>query len=216
MLSMQQLQTEVGKWSRANFDNQQTKITFMVVDAHGPDQRPHPAHVCLEEIAPLLGIGEELGELCEAGNNADTKDAVGDIVIYVCDYAARSGAKLPHQLHVDLEGRVLDPLLGLTGAVGRLYHAHLKQMQGIRKDGDKPTNVKIDEALGLLLYYLDQFVRNTFTGSTLLMIANDTWHGVVKKRDWKKDPEQGGGHAHNLETPPAEDPLPAAGTPLSE
>ncbi len=80
-ISLRQLQSEVGEWSYDNFGLQQS-------------------------YRPLLGIGEELGEL----NHAHLKreqgirgkqdyreaqmDAIGDLVIYLCDYCAKEGIDL--------------------------------------------------------------------------------------------------------------------------
>lgn len=55
---------------------------------------------------PLLGVGEEVGELMHAhlkseqkirinqDHMADKKDAIGDIVIYLADYCTREGISL--------------------------------------------------------------------------------------------------------------------------
>lgn len=71
------LQNQVHEWSKANFGDQ-------------------PAY------RPLLGISEEVGELCHAhlkteqnirmeeDHEAARKDAIGDIVVYLCDYCSRS------------------------------------------------------------------------------------------------------------------------------
>lgn len=80
-LDLRELQDEVGEWSHDNFGDQ-------------------PSH------RPLLGIGEEVGEL----NHAHLKreqgirgkqdyreaqiDAVADIVIYLCDYCRLEGIDL--------------------------------------------------------------------------------------------------------------------------
>jgi NTP pyrophosphatase (non-canonical NTP hydrolase) len=76
------LQKEVGEWSRRNFPNNKT-------------------------YHPLLGIGEETGELMHAHlkleqgirgtpeeHVAAKKDAVGDIMIYMADYCERNGLDL--------------------------------------------------------------------------------------------------------------------------
>lgn len=79
---LQMFQLAVGAWSRMNF----------------PGNLPHH---------PLLGIGEESGELmhahlkCEQGirgtaaqHVAAKKDAVGDIIIYLADYCERNDIDL--------------------------------------------------------------------------------------------------------------------------
>jgi hypothetical protein len=87
---------------------------------------------------------------------------------------------------------------------GRLQHAYLKRDQGIRKAFQNTTfEARRAHTLILLLYFLDKYARENFPGETLLTIANATWQGIVKKRDWKADPEAGGGHTHHdLEAPP--------------
>lgn len=80
-LTLNELQYQVNTWSRANFGDQ-------------------PAY------RPLLGVSEECGELCHAflkqeqnirmdeDHKAQMADAVGDIVIYLLDFCARSGLSL--------------------------------------------------------------------------------------------------------------------------
>ena len=80
---LKDFQHEVRNWSNANF---------------GVDQ---------PSIFPLLGIGEELGELNHAHLKGEQgirysyqevqekkKDAIGDMVIYLADYCAREGLNL--------------------------------------------------------------------------------------------------------------------------
>ena len=79
---MNELQFEVGQWSRKNFPN--NKPTY-----------------------PLLGLVEEVGELAHAhlkmeqgirGTEREHQiakiDAIGDIVIYLADYCERNGISL--------------------------------------------------------------------------------------------------------------------------
>jgi len=81
-------QREVGLWSRNNFPNNT------------------PMH-------PLLGIMEEVGELCHAHLKGEQgirmskeeifdakEDAVGDILIYLLDYCHRSGINMADTLEV--------------------------------------------------------------------------------------------------------------------
>ena len=77
MLSIKELQQEVTEWSRRNF----------------PNNKPHH---------PLLGVGEEAGELMHAhlkmeqqirvneDHKAEQIDAVGDLFIYLLDYCSRT------------------------------------------------------------------------------------------------------------------------------
>ncbi len=83
LFCLRQIQYEVSYWSRKNF--------------------------ALGSLAPLLGIVEEVGELCHATlkyhqgirsldnrtkYEADRNDAVGDILIFLCDYANREDIDL--------------------------------------------------------------------------------------------------------------------------
>lgn len=68
-INLEQLQIDVGEWSRRNF----------------PNNQPHH---------PLLGIIEEIGEHGDAKTSEDKADAVADATIFLCDYCARNGVKL--------------------------------------------------------------------------------------------------------------------------
>lgn len=93
--SLNSLQEEVAEWSEENF----------------PDQ---PAE------NPLLGVGEEYGELTHAvlkdkqgirldeadvGPDAE-KDAVGDIVVFLADFCSRRGYTLGECVEAAWEGKV--------------------------------------------------------------------------------------------------------------
>ena len=98
-LSLNEIQNQISIWSRKNFDTQVSKVCPNLV---------------LDSLAPLLGIVEEVGELCHATlkhhqgirgydnleyyrNQRD--DAVGDIMVYLCDYASREGIDLQQVLN---------------------------------------------------------------------------------------------------------------------
>lgn len=80
-MNLHDLQNDVGDWSHKNFGNQ-------------PSYRP------------LLGVAEEVGELCHShlkteqgirtaeNHQAKKCDAVGDIVIYLADYCYRENISL--------------------------------------------------------------------------------------------------------------------------
>ena len=82
MVDIHNLQMEVASWVDYNF----------------PNSKPY---------RPLLGAVEELGELCHAqlkseqgirGDDAlhqkEKIDAVGDIIVYLCDYCSQCGISL--------------------------------------------------------------------------------------------------------------------------
>lgn len=82
MTELHQIQSEVAEWSTRNFGQQPS-------------------------VNPLLGVVEEVGELSHAylkrqqgirgtpeEHAAAIRDAVGDIVIFLCDFCAREGINL--------------------------------------------------------------------------------------------------------------------------
>lgn len=92
-MSLREIQQEIGEWSRRNFGDQVSKSTGQV----------------LGSLSPLLGVQEELGELChvvlkrhqgirgyddDAKYQAERDDAMADIMVYLCDYASREGVDL--------------------------------------------------------------------------------------------------------------------------
>lgn len=117
-MNLQNIQAEVAAWSQKNFGDQ-------------PAWRP------------LLGIGEELGELNHAylkreqgirqdeDHDAAMRDAVGDIVIFLCDFSSRARFPMPTK---DYETILKDttkppnawsPLLLIGRNLGRLNEHYL-------------------------------------------------------------------------------------------
>jgi NTP pyrophosphatase (non-canonical NTP hydrolase) len=77
----------------------------------------------------------------------------------------------------------------LTSRMGRLAHAQLKLEQGIR--GDAYTHLaEAQDAVGDILVYLADYCN--CSGFSMQTIIESVW-GRVKQRNWKKDPEKGGG-----------------------
>ncbi len=82
-MNLEQLQKEGWEWVQRNF----------------PNGKPYQ---------PLLGVAEEVGELCHAhlkmeqgirnSNNEDKEDAIGDIIIYLADYCNRNGINIQESL----------------------------------------------------------------------------------------------------------------------
>jgi len=92
-LGLPVIQDAVAAWSQKNFGDQVSKVTG----------------VSLHSLAPLLGIVEEVGELTHAvlkrhqgirGMDVPEvyekarDDALADILVYLCDFAAREGVDL--------------------------------------------------------------------------------------------------------------------------
>ncbi len=171
MKTLSEIQQEVGLWSEANFGNQRSKTVG----------------VALRELAPLLGIVEEVGEFNEAINNGDTsemEDAIGDMLVYLCDYTYRSGCTLEDEF----------PTIGISQhltlpcTVGRLCHCVLKRHQGIRQFAESSyfqerRKVAINDFLVAVNHCCQGSIK-----STPMEILNRTWK-KVSKRDWKASPE---------------------------
>lgn len=97
MKTLAEIQKEIGEWAKEQFGSNLSR----------DDSSPlwnHP----LGSLAPLLGMVEEIGELCHAvvyrhqGRGYDNvqehreakEDAVADLMVFACDYANREGMDL--------------------------------------------------------------------------------------------------------------------------
>lgn len=179
---MNQLIKEVGEWSKDNFGEQETLVLQVVplkeVKKFSDWQDLHPRTVespvaCLGSLAPLLGIVEEYGEFVDAVSEEDRQDAIGDIIICLCDYCSREGIGFPEY------EPSRDTTLGVE--VGRLVHATLKRMQGIRGyDNREKYEESRNFALRGIVSCLIQIDHQA------LQYGIDTWNKIVKKRNWKK------------------------------
>ncbi len=169
--TLEQIQVEVGQWSLANFGNQQSKFNDAI----------------LNEISPLLGLMEEAGEYSMAKTKEESLDALGDMMIYLCDFACRDGAYLiipDHTIHV----------IGypqLITSIGMLCHVVLKRHQGIR-GYDNPLKYINDRDIALIeiMWKINLLCTKAHSTDTL-DVLNNTWKSV-NKRDWKCNPENAG------------------------
>ena len=140
----------------------------------------------IDPLRPLAGMMEELGELAEAVIREDQdeiKDALSDLVIFACQFAARANVPLPASTSERPVNRE-DPMLRMIIALGRVAHACLKKAEGIRSHEDHDETMRI--GLQDLLYAADS--RAARRGFDLESEALKTWERV-KQRDWKADPE---------------------------
>lgn len=191
MRTLQELQSLVAEWSRDNFGDQSSKASFidcLFDHGHRPTATGKGDYgIPLGSLAPLLGIGEEIGELANAKDRDELKDAYADILIYACDFGAREG--------VVFDEAFLKPTPTASGGVmallhyryGCLCHVVLKRHQGIRGFDDEDFYVeKRNEALNGFLCQLS-FNCGVLLGgeNTLLTIANETFDKIVSKRNWK-------------------------------
>lgn len=179
--SLKELQAGVGEWSRSNFGSQESKTV--------PD-------LVLGSLAPLMGVGEEIGELCEtlgpSSRLDEHTDAVGDILIYLCDYAEREGFQLADIFDPGVEDD------DISVPYGQLLHVTLKRHQGIRGYDQYDHYVaERNKAVGRLLrclcnevsdYHSEPALKANY--ERLVAIGVMIYSKVVLKRDWKAEPEQ--------------------------
>lgn len=148
---------------------------------------PITAPLILGSLAPLLGVGEEIGEYAEADTPEDEDDALADCLIYLCDYAEREKTRLRD--NAGLECGCHD----LSIAYGRLVHVVLKRHQGIRgfQDDAKYASER-DAAIADLITTLAS-KAGSFGGDVregfarLVELGEKTYANVVSKRDWTEE-----------------------------
>lgn len=176
--SLEEIQLEVAQWSKSQFGQQQSQVD--------PD-------LFLRSLAPLLGLAEECGEYFASQNEEETKDALADIGIFLCDYAGREGFILQEPERVlwladgwDEDVTRLDAVVGIVVSVGRLCHVTLKRHQGIR-GMDQPEMYREVRNLMVnrLMFYCIQAAREEFEVQWLDLVTT-TWDKIVSKRDWSK------------------------------
>ncbi len=86
MIDLQAIQTEVGKWSQTNFgDNPPGWKLLGVVEEVG--------ELCHAELKGLQGIRHSVDEI-----HSLKVDAIGDIVIYLLDYCYKSGISFEYAI----------------------------------------------------------------------------------------------------------------------
>ena len=170
-----QVQREIGAWAWANFNK----------GALG--------------LNPLLGVIEELGELAHAilkgdlgirgdamKHELDAKDAIGDITVYLLNYLNTVSCDVG-PLFASLPLVTLDRWYDCDLNVDK-KHLVVQANKWVTILADNPAR-----GAGELIVTLELLSRGYNT--TLLAMLTSTWN-IVKQRDWKKSPEDGGGHSH--------------------
>lgn len=82
----------------------------------------------------------------------------------------------------------IEPALGLVEEVGELFHAILKQRQGIRGTYEEHEEAKRDAVGDIVIYLCDYCERSGFD---LEEVVEQVWQKVVKKRNWTAAPQDG-------------------------
>ncbi len=159
-----EIQVEVGEWSSKNFPGQ-------------PD------------VNPLLGSGEEIGELAECINfdsipSEKELDAVGDVLVYLADFCAIRGLdyQKAYDMSLDLEPEHDDFFREWSVSVGRLNRSVLKQRQGIRLNEDRVGKEAEHKALAQIICAIDDLADKR--GYTLTEAIKFAWYDEVRDREW--------------------------------
>lgn len=167
------LQNEVYEWSEKQFPGQSS-------------------------INPGLGQIEEFGELTEVIINSDGEkeeeiDAVGDIIVYSADFAARRGLDLQKAAETDISSEdyqnipeetfeIKNAFEGIIIAIGRITRSVLKQEQGIREDEDRVGSEAEQYGLALLIDRIDAYCSTK--DYTLQECVENAWDEEVSDREW--------------------------------
>jgi len=186
-VDLKKFQAELKEWSVHNFGPL-------------PPEGELPEH-------PLTGLMEELGELAHAHlkqqqgirgtaseHEAAAKDAIGDLIIFLCDYSTRRGWDLDELSNkgVDInvtpcKGLPDDALHRLGAVLGELcdYHVLWKHLPNDRLTFAKDSRHSVSMFLANLQIYAIHRGWNAYS------LGMTTWNTIVKKRDWKANPATG-------------------------
>lgn len=186
MKTMRELTVSISSWAQANFGNtpvQNLKITDNTVEWNW--------------FAPLLGMGEEIGELAkQVKNNGnewidlhETVDAIADIGIYFCDYLGRRCVKYDFTKRYTPVPKQFVPMLAT--AYGDILHCELKHAQKIRGMGEVPAFLAAHEQACGKFYESLCMGCERIVGMELEDVINDVFTRTVSKRDWKKNKATG-------------------------
>lgn len=136
-------------------------------------------------LVPLLGVIEEIDEYCRGVAIEEKEDAIGDICIFLLDYCKRSGADLT-SIPVAFDQKTF--AIGFWS--GRLCHARVKRIQGIRGMESLESFRKAElEAVAGILRSCDG-MSESLGGDGAFATACKTWNDVVAKRKWHTQPDK--------------------------
>lgn len=171
-MNLYEIQKEQKEWSKKNFGEQ-------------------PAYLA------LLGAVEELGELAhahlkwsqrirgdEAKHAESAKDAVGDTIIYLMDYANRK------HIQIDYKPSSME-MFGET-STDALFCAH--ENLSVLISADKKVNEQyapkscLENSIRVVLWCLESYCY--IRKFDFERIVTETWE-IVRQRDWKANPATG-------------------------
>lgn len=207
VFQLDKLRKQISEWSRENFGENMTDMlpTYSVSENNVATRVPMVT-VALESIAPLMGIGEEIGETFAAMSTVRTTylyevrqaaefeviDGLGDVGIYLCDYIAREKITFQFCFQDDPTRLEIPPydFQRLPAVYGRLLHIHLKRFQRIRNCDDidyfRAAQSKIVVDLVGALYSEAQNRGKRYDD-----IITDVWNKIVAKRNWNVNKKDG-------------------------
>lgn len=145
----------------------------------------------------VLGIGEELGEFAESLDTAEELDALADMTVYsmqLCSHLhLQFSAFLPEVMHGTRPVAPAEELAELAAGVGKIQHAVLKRVQGIRGMNNdtrfmQVVAVALRGLVGAINHAIDR--RGYHYARTLADVADE-----VLKRDWRNHPQDAPAHS---------------------
>lgn len=190
------LANEIGEWARTNFGHNDAKPEWV------HDICPN---IRLHFIAPLIGIGEEIGEMTAAlfaRDMVEVADGFADVLIYSADFCYRlqfDFAQVIQDAFVIVEKNLpASPRFSMQTIYGKLCHHCLKSVQGIRgyENGPNATSA-IHAELVYLLWAVFMVAlpsqNQAVTPVNVLSSLEHTWTSIVAKRNWKANPANANG-----------------------
>lgn len=161
---IQSLQEDISAWAFRLYGNNRSEQWNLV----------------LGSISPLLGIVAKLGELESVESSSDLSKAIGDIFLYVCDYANREDIILSH---IGELRRHRNKNAGLI-AVGKMTHATIHYHRGLIQEDEFKSLIL--NSINELIAYLNCFTESKVWGKDLILIFREAWQGIIKKQITRK------------------------------
>lgn len=207
--TLNNLQLGVGEWSRKNFGNQESKSKAILLPI--PGQPTVIVKLPLSSLAPLLGIGEEVGEYASAKDEVEMLDAIGDIGIYLCDFISRENEEADETMTLDLGTlyqraaardtrqfyssdnpnlRKMIAFRTLVEGCGQMQRSCLKRHQGIRGFDNNAIYFEslCNGIIGLICGLEMLLLMHNGGHKNLIDIIGEVFLKIVKPRNWTENP----------------------------